>query len=220
MKGGRQRGATLAELALGFGIFVFFLGALFALFTRGYQAFHFLSGRQGLQGEFLRAKSILQADLGCTHFRSIGLEQRTSLVGSDTVRRDQVCCLTLRDWQDPASYDVELGIPLWNRYAVYQTSLDGPVLTRIAVEPDDALPYRIRPLDGFATIVDEYVTGRTELSSQLRSFACELDRGLQEITVTLVLESAGGKRGLDDNVSKELFEAKVKWTPSNTIPKL
>lgn len=206
-------------MVLGFGMFMLFLGGLFALFTRGYQAFHFLSARQGLQGEFLRMKSILQADLGQTHFRSIGIEQRTATVDAETVRRDQACCLSLRDWQSPSSYDPDLGIPLWDRYAVYQTSTTESTLSRLAAEPDEPVPYRIRPLDGFSTVPDATVKGRTVLTSHLRSFACELDRALQEITLTVVLESVGGKRGLDESLAKERFEAKLRWTPSNTVPR-
>jgi hypothetical protein len=212
-------GTTLLELLLGFGVFMLFLGGMFALFTHGYQAFHFLSARQGVQGELLRLKTVLQADLGATHFRSLGVQQRTTSVGAESVRRDQVCCLTLRDWKDPASYDSELSIPLWDRYVVYRASLEKPSLTRLSVQPNDPIPFRIRPLEGFMTIGEETAVSQTVLSSQVRSFACELDRAMQEVVVTFLLESVGGKRGLDESTVGERFEAKLRWTPSNTVPR-
>lgn len=219
--GRRPVGATLPELVLGFGVFMLFLGGLFGLFTRGYQAFGYLSARQGVQGEMLRLKTLLQADFGATHFRSIGVEPRTaSLESGDNARRDQACCLTLRDWRDPDSYSEDLALPIWDRYVVYQTSLVEPTIVRLAVQPPLAPPYRIRPMANFATLTDENVVGRTRLSSRIRSFACELNRSSQEIEIEIVLEGDGVKRGVDASLGKRTVEARLRWTPSNTVPKL
>lgn len=220
MRSPRPWGATLTELILGFGLFTFFMGGLFALFTRGYQAFHFLSARQGVQGEALRLKSVLQADLANTHFRSIGVEARQTTLEGQSLPRDQVCCLSLRDWQDPASYADDLGLPLWDRYVLYQTSLEQTTLTRLTVEPPDPIPYRLRPLAGFGGITNENVVARSLLSSQVRSFRCQLDRALQEVSVTFVLQSQGGQRGLDASTRNDTLEAQLRWTPSNTVPRL
>jgi hypothetical protein len=214
---------SLPELIFGMSVFMLFLGGVFGLFTRGYQSFHFLQTRQSLQGEFLRIKSILQADFGRTHLRSIGIDPRTINVDGESLRRDQACCLILEDWASSDSYSPDMGLPLWDRHVIYRASTDTAStgsLERLNVAPPDLpLPYRIRPLEGFATIVDEGVVNRQLLTSLIRSFECQVDPAMQQVRLAFELEGVGSKRGLDQTKVKERFQAEFQWLPSNTVPR-
>ncbi len=210
---------SLPELLLGFGIFLLFLGGVFGLFTRGYQAFQFLTDRQSIQGQLLRIKGVMEADFRMSHFRSVGREQRTATVEGHEVRRDIACCLILDDWQNPDNYRQPTGIPLWNRYAVYQTdeNAEGQLL-RLVVAPDRAFPLRVRPLEELTNITEPLV-GRQLLSSNLRAFSCEPDRYMQEVVVSFELRQVGGQRGVDYRKTSEAFKAVFHWTPNNTVPR-
>lgn len=210
---------SLPELLLGFGIFMLFLGGVFGLFTRGYQAFHFLTDRQSIQGQLLRLRSVMEADFRMSHFRSVGREQRSLTVQGQEVRRDLACCLILDNWQNPDNYRETTGIPLWNRYAVYLSDLDEEgQLQRLVVAPDRAVPLRVRPLQELAALA-EPVTSRQLLSSNLRAFSCEADRYKQEVAVSFELSREGGQRGVDYRRTEESFKAVFHWTPNNTVPR-
>lgn len=214
-----RRGFSLPELILGFGILLLFMGAVFGLFTKGYQAFHFLQTRQSVQGQMLRMKTVLETDFRLSHYRSIGTESRSATVEGQSVRRDQACCLILDDWRNPANYRDATSIPLWNRYAVYQTSLDPEGrLERVVVAPNDPIPLRCRPLADLTTLTDPTL-GRQVLSSNIASFECQKDAFRQEIVVTFVLKEVGGSRGLDQNKIAETFKAVFHWLPNNTVPR-
>lgn len=215
-----RRGFSLPELLFGLGIFSLFLGGMFALFGRGYQAFHFLSTRQSVQSDLLRLKTVLGEDFGKTHVRSVGVTERETLVEGETVSRDIACCLTLDDWRESSNFRDPEGIPLWNSYIVYQTTLDEESsLERLVVAPDEAAPFRVRPLLGLDNLEDP-IKGRQTLSSNVKSFDCRVDGYLQKVVVTLVLSDGGGRRGLDSNSAKESFKAEFSWLPHNTVPKL
>lgn len=213
-----RRGFTLPELLLGFGIFLTFLGVVFGLFTKGYQAFHFLNTRASVQGEALRLKSVLEADFRMTHFRSVGHEHREVAVDGESKDRDQACCLILDNWQNPANYRDSSGIPLWNRYAVYQTSMD-PVgrLERFVVGPIGTVPMRVKPLENLTLL--ESPRSQQLLSSNLVSFTCHGDVYRQDVEVGFELKETGGQRGLDANSTRETFKAVFRWTPNNTVPR-
>lgn len=214
----RPRGFSLPELLLGFGIFMLFLGVVFGLFTKGYQAFHFLNTRASVQGEALRLKSVLEADFRMTHYRSIGREHRDVLVEGQNKDRDQACCLILDDWLDTANYRDATGIPLWNRYAVYQTSLEPEGrLERFVVGPLGTVPMRVRPLENLSVLAEP--RGRQLLTSNLVSFTCQGDVYRQDVEVTFELKESGGRRGLDQNATGETFKAVFRWTPNNTVPR-
>ncbi len=214
------RGFSLPELLFGLGIFSLFLGGMFALFGRGYQAFHFLSTRQSVQSDLLRLKTVLGEDFGKTHVRSVGATEREILVDSETVSRDIACCLTLDDWRHRDNFREPEGIPLWNRYIVYQSSLDiEGRLERLVVAPEEAVPFRVRPLLELDNLKDP-IKNRQTLSNNIKSFDCRVDGYLQKVVVTLVLSDGGGRRGLDSNSAKESFKAEFSWLPHNTVPKL
>ena len=213
-----SRGFSLPELLLGFGIFLLFLGGVFGLFTKGYQAFHFLQTRQSVQGQVLRLKSVLEADFRMTHYRSIGVETDTATVDGQPARRDRACCLILDDWQSPANYRGDTGIPMWNRYALYQTSTEQEGrLQRFVVSPGGTIPLRIKPMDNL--LDPGGVVGRQLLSSSIKAFACDINEYDQDIKVTFELKEVGGGRGLDQNRINETFKAVFRWTPNNTVPR-
>ena len=115
-----------------------------------------------------------------------------------------------------------MGLPLWDRHVIYRASTDIAStggLERLNVAPDLPLPYRIRPLEGFATITDEGVVNRQLLTSLLRSFECQVDPAMQQVRLAFELEAVGAKRGLDQTKVKERFQAEFQWLPSNTVPR-
>jgi hypothetical protein len=209
----------LPELLLGFGIFLLFLGGVFSFFSRGYQAFHFLTTRQSVQGQALRLKTVLEADFHLTHYRSIGVERRTVTVAGQPAERDDACCLILDDWQSPSNYRGATGIPLWNRYAVYQTGEAARGrLERLVLAPGTPAPLRVHPLANLSSPAGS-VSGRQLLTTSLKSFSCELDAYRQEVVISFELEETAGKRGLDQNTTDESFKAVFHWTPNNTVPR-
>lgn len=208
------------EMLFALGIFSLFIGGMFAIFSRGYQAFHFLSARQSVQGELLRLKAVMGSDFGKTHYRSVGSFQRDITLGDEEVSRDIACCLALDDWTDPDNFRDPTSIPLWNRYIVYRSSLEPEgQLERLVVAPEGEVPFRVRPmldLDDF----DAPIKSEKVLSSKVKSFDCRVEGYLQKVIVTLVIVDGGGKRGLDSQDSKESFKAEFSWLPHNTVPKL
>ncbi len=211
---------SLTELLLALGIFSIFLVGMFGLFTRGYQAFHFLNTRQSLQNQILHLKAILSDDFARTHYRSFGFLARTVTVSGREVSRDNACCLGLNDWNDPENFREPAAVPLWNRYAVYQTSLENEGrLERLAVSPTDPPPLRIRPLAGLDAFADPIVH-RQLLSDNLLSFEARGDRYLEKVNIRLELLKEGGKRGLDGNKANESFKVDFQFNPRNTIPRL
>ena len=214
------RGFSLPELLFGLGVFSLFLVGMFALFGRGYQAYHFLSTRQSVQSDLLRLRAVLGDDFGKTHYRSVGSLQREILIDGDTVSRDIACCLSLDDWSRSENFRVPEGIPLWNRYIVYRSSLDNEGrLERLVVAPKDDPPFRVRPMLGLDNL-EAPVKSLQTLSTSIRHFECRVDGYLQKVVVTLVLSDGGGKRGLDSGDAKETFKAEFSWLPHNTVPKL
>jgi hypothetical protein len=211
-----RRAFTLPELLLGFGVLLVFMGAVVGLFTRGYQSFHFLQSRQSVQGQVLRLKGVLEADFRRTHYRSVGVEKHQVLVDGQSQSRDQICCLGLDNWSEPGNFKASTGIPIWNRYIVYQTSTEPEGrLERLVVEPGG--PLRVRPLDNLSA--PPGVVGRQLLSSNLLGFACQVDAYEQDVQVTFELRETGGARGVDQNRINETFKAVFRWVPNNTVPK-
>ena len=216
----KSRGFSLVELLFALGIFSLFMGGMFSIFGRGYQAFHFLSSRQSVQGELLRLKTMMGEDFGKTHFRSVGSFQRETDLGEEQVSRDIACCLTLDDWTDSANFRDPTSIPLWNRYVIYRASMDPEAkLERLIVAPEGDVPFRVRPMLELENF-DAPIKSEKILSSRVKSFDCRVDGYLQKVIVTLVLSDGGGKRGLDSNSAKESFKVEFSWLPYNTVPKL
>lgn len=216
----RPPGFSMLEMLFALGVFSFFLAGMFAIFSRGYQAFHFLSTRQSLQGELLRLKSVMGDDFAKTHYRSIGTYPQELPLGTGAVSRDIVCCLTLDDWTLTENFRDPTSIPLWNRYVVYRASLDEQgQLERLVVAPEEEVPFRVRPMANLFNL-EAPITSRRVLSSKVKSFSCRVDGYLQKVVVSLELSDGGGQRGLDWQSAKESFKAELSWIPGNTVPKL
>lgn len=216
-----HRGAALPELLFALSIFSLFLVGIFGLFGRGFAAFNFLQDRQSIHGELLRMKTTLGTDFRLTHFSSVGVEPQTATVNGQTVSRDNVCCITLDDWRAPSNFD-GLGLPIWNRYFVYQCSTTGDTtrLDRLLIDSGQPIPIRVAPLNGLAGFGTSQATGRLMLSDSLESFECVRDTALQEVTQTVRLRKRGGLRGSGTQKSDEVCEAVFRWVPVNTVPRL
>lgn len=215
----RYGGFSLTELFLGTLVFFAFLGLALSFLTRGYQAFHFLQTRQSLQGEALRLKTVLEADFGRTHFRSIGVQPHSITVDGETLDRHLANCVSLDHWGDPDNYRDMTGIPIWNRNVIYRSSGEElGRLERLAVGPSDPGPLRAHPLREMET-PEGPILGRQVLTANLRSFRVEPDVYLQEVVISLELKGLGSRRGLDQHKADELFRAEFHWTPNNTVPR-
>ncbi len=212
---------SLLETILALSLFSFFLLTVFVLFNKGIGAFGFLQARQSIQGEMQRVKSLFESDFRLTHLRSIGVESSTVNIAEETFRRDDICCLTVDDWRENLNIEPDTGLPLWNRYIVYQSSLDeSGTLRRLLVDPELPTPLRVRPLTGLDSIESDRVLGRTLVTENLESFECDLSLARQEVALKVVLRKRGGSRGLDAKRTDEVVEASFHWRPINTVPKL
>lgn len=212
---------SLLETVLALSVFSFFLLTVFVLLNKGIGAFHFLQSRQSLHGEMQRVKILFEHDFRLTHLRSIGIDNRTTVAYEETVRRDNLCCLTVDDWRDNANIESETGLPLWNRYIVYQSSLeeDGS-LRRLVVEPSQPVPVRIMPLEVLDSLSGDRVAGMVFVTDNLESLEGDRDLARQEVSLRIVLRKRGGARGLDAKRIDEVVEANFHWRPLNTVPRM
>lgn len=217
----QQLGGTLSELLVAVSVFAIALGAMFMLFHKSYQSFHFLEQRQSVQSQALRISSALEADFRLTHLYSVGVERNTITVGGQSVRRDKVCCLLVDDWQDPDNFHDANGIPIWNRYAIYRTDLeDNGSLERIVYDPPGARPLPVASLEDLSTLNNNRVRNRQLLCENVLSWQCDVDTTRQVVTQTLLLRKEGARRGLDQKKIEESFEARFRWAPKNTVPRV
>lgn len=198
---------------------MFAMGAMFVLFQKSYQSFHFLEQRQSVQSQVLRITAVLEADFRATHLVSVGIEPRQITVAGETVHRDLVSCLGLNDWLAPGNFEPLYGIPIWNQYAVYLSDLqDTGSLQRVTVSH---LPGPVAPLTGMASLESSTITGRQTLCDNLLSLEASVDMASQTVQQTIRLRTRnGGHRGLAAGSTSESFEARFRWSPKNTIPKL
>jgi hypothetical protein len=217
----RAAGGTLIEVLVAVSIFMIAMGAMFVLFQQSYQGFHFLEQRQSVQSQVLGISSALEADFRLTHLASVGVEPRSLLVGGETVHRDLVSCLTLDDWLKPANFDDQTGIPKWNRYAVYLSSLDGEgTLERVVYRPPGSSgQLQVTPLTGMDALNSNGIKSRQLLCENLLSMQCSIESN-RVLLQTLRLLKKGAGRGLDNNKTSESFEARFRWVPKNTVPKI
>jgi type II secretory pathway component PulJ len=214
----------LLEALVAIGIFMFAMGAMFVLFQKAYQSYHFLEQRQSVQSQVLRITGALEADFRVTHLGSVGIENDQTLVAGQVEQRDRVGCLSVDDWQDPDNFYPDTGIPRWNQYTVYIASLDEVgTLERVVYRPDPpalgtSLP--IVALGGLNVLEVDRIHGRQRLCENLLSWECSLDGSGQMVNQVLRLRGSGTKRGVDANATTESFEARFRWVPKNTVPKL
>lgn len=217
-------GGTLIEMLVAIGIFLVATGAMFVLFQKGYQSFHFLEQRQSLQSQVLRITGALEADFRLTHFNSVGIDQDQTTVGSGTEPRDRVSCLGVDDWGNSANFSTGTGIPRWNQYAVYiATREEMGRLERVVFEPaggalGSGLP--VAPLGPMANLDPDRVQSRQMLCENVLAWDCWLEPTRLMVNQVLRLRKKGGRRGLDDMAAEESFEARFRWVPKNTVPRL
>lgn len=211
---------SMVEVLIGLGVFSIFMTLMFKLLIQGYQAFSFLNTRQSVQSQVLRIKTLMSDDFEKTHFLSFARAVHNIMIDSLEVSRHDACCLVLSNWEDPNNFAQPDGVPLWDRYAVYKSSLDElGTLKRVVVTPDEPLPLHIKPLDnldstGLGTIKSQV------LSDDLYSFEVKGEPYQQKVSVQVVLLKSGGKRGLDDNKVRETFQANFQFNPRNTTGRL
>lgn len=215
----RRRGGTLIEVLVSVFVFMFVMAAVFVLFQKSYQSFHFLEQRQSVQSQVLRITSVLETDFRATHLASVGIEPRQITVAGESLHRDLVSCLGLNDWLAPGNFEPLYGIPLWNQYAVYVSDLEEiGTLQRVVVSH---LPGPVAPLTGMSTLDSSVISGRQTLCDNLLSLEASVDYASQTVHQTLRLRSKkGGARGVAAGAASESFEARFRWSPKNTLPKL
>lgn len=217
-----EGGATLAELLVALGVFSAAMVGMFALFSKSYQSYRFLLERQSLQSQVVALSQSLEADFRRTHFATIRLEPVTRTVGGVEVQRDRVSCLGLDNWFDPDNFAPMTAIPRWNQHLVYRCQgEDSARLERLVFRPAGSASLPVRPLNlPLDSLPEAGIWGRRVLAEDVFSWGCRLQVVGQSIEQTVQLRRATGRRGLDDQSSVESLEARFRWSPQNTIPKL
>jgi len=219
----KGRGATVLELVVSVAIFAIALGGIFFLFRQGYQSFHHLEKRQGLQVEMLKVKSFLKGDFQLSHFRSIGVSKKEGtyrkegVYGTETVnvQRDNLSCLILDDWRKKSNYHSITLAPMWNQYAAYVTEANRPTITRIVYQSGARFP--VEPLPG----LDVYgVVQNQLLTENLLNFNGVLNFDTRDLEIEIELGRTLGGRGVDEKRTFEVYEGVFRFTPLNTQPKL
>lgn len=215
----RPWGGTLIEVLVSISVFLFVMAAVFVLFQKSYQSFHFLEQRQSVQSQVLRITSVLEADFRATHLASVAVHPRQIAVGGENEHRDLVSCLGLDDWLAADNFEPLYGIPIWNQYAVYLTDLqDASSLQRVTVSRA-AGP--VTQLTGMGSLDPKDIKSRQTLCDNLLSFEASVDITSQTVQQTIRLRTRkGAQRGLASSGGSESFEARFRWSPKNTIPKL
>ena len=136
----RRRGVTLAELLVAMSILGLLLGAVFSLFGLGTDAFRISLLRQDLQTTARFILTRLEQEIRVTHLESMSVADTRSV---GTSRRHMLCMSSLSDWNDLTLYDVNSGMPRWNRYLLYYATLEVPLggLIRLELEAPASGPW-------------------------------------------------------------------------------
>lgn len=214
-----DKGSTLVEMLLALGLLSLLTVALFEAFDFGATAFRTATEKQESQGAYTRAYTALQKDLRQTHFRSTSVLQRELEVDDEFVRLDGLSLGSLKDWDDPASFDAINGLPKWDRYIIYYGTTTRR-LVRSAVDP--SLPdFSPAPLADFEA--DDYLNDDPEenrlaqtsykfLSDNLKSFQVERDITTDTVSVRGIIEIARSRRTYHT-------EFQLQVVPQNTWPR-
>lgn len=210
-----KRGATIIELLVSVSIFAIALSGIFLLFRKGYQSFHFLQSRQSLQVEMLRVKSILKADFDLSHFRSIGLNEKIGTYRGEDTPRHEISCLILDDWNKSENYAANTNIPIWNRYAYYNTSIRETTLIREVLQKGSTLNVQPITAKGSFSVVNQQL-----LTKNLVSLEAHVNEDTRDLTVEIELGRLSVRRGVDEKVGEESFQGTFRFTAANTQPKL
>lgn len=220
----KSLGWSLPELMVSLSVFALALGMVFVLFQKCYQTFHFLQQRQSLQAQVLRVSGLLEADFRQSHLYSVGVQPRSATVDGLAVRQDAVSCLTLDNWSRKANFIENTGIPKWNQYVIYLVEPSRPKeLQRWTYQPSPRPPriwLPVAPLSDMFGISQDKLVGRRTLCESVLAWECEVDLSKEVVVQTLRLRSVVGRRGIDDKKAAESFEARFRWAPKNTLPKV
>ena len=215
-----RKGYTLIELVVAMGVLAILSIALFEAFDFGSRSFREANTRQNAQGALTRAYSVLRGELRRSHFRSISVVERATIVEEEEVRRDALSLGGVKDWHDPESYDELNGVPKWNRFIIFYGTMDGKLVrSTVDLENGDPSPVPFYDLDGERYLKDDpstntgYQTSYRVISESLREFECTLYPGTDTGRVECALEI--DRRGREKGLSQ--FEIEV--FPQNTWPK-
>lgn len=217
-------GWSLPELMVSLSVFALALGMVFVLFQKCYQTFNFLQQRQSLQAQVLRVSGLLEMDFRQSHLYSVGIQPRSTMVDGHSVRQDAVSCLALDSWSKAGNFTGDAGIPKWNQYVIYLVEPSRPKeLQRWTYQPKAKPPRTwlpVAPLSDMFGISQDKLVGRRTLCESVLAWECEVDLSKEVVVQTLRLRSVVGRRGIDDKRASESFEAKFRWAPKNTLPKV
>lgn len=196
--------------------------ALFSFGTRGFQQAVL---RQGLLGESERFRNKLKADYKPSHQGTLSVISRDMTLADGTVvRRDAFAFASLADWKNPASFTTT-GLPRWNRYIVYYSTLQEPgrlirqvldVSVLFAPVPYHDLNSNVSELP----LTNANVVQTTILSKNVLSLEAERNDARQLLEVSLRLRDGGQFRVNSGAKVEEVQQSVFSLEALNTYPRL
>lgn len=227
----RRRGFTLVEAMTTVLVFGFFIGALFAMFHMGTRGFQLSVARQGVQNTARKLALYIDKEFRSSHLLSFDVESGSSRVvgGVDQYRRDGVCFVSVKDWDDPDVFDPLTLSPRWDRYTIYYATLhDNPYgkLVRATVEPpaDEIGPFPFGPFrdNAWEYMQDDprsnggYQTSYRVLADNVAYFKVSVNRVGGKVRLQLGLRQDTGKHRHTGKREGALFEMDYSIVPMNT----
>lgn len=227
---------SLLEAVLSAALFCVVFFVAFNLFDLGSYNFHVGLLRHGLQSETRTSWTYLERDLRQTVLSGMSLDngpgrnvtvpiQKTSV----TVPRQIVSLPSLSNWApNTSTFDPDSGLPKWDRYVVYQATLDVPDGAFYRFELAPAGGDASAPFASFATlsnvtlssgpagigpVTGGSITGRRKLASDVLDFSVSITT-----TVNAYLKLRGKAHSeASQSEREETFEVNVTIAPNNSI---
>lgn len=223
----RMRGGlSLIELLVGLTILSLLSALSFQFFAYGLRSFQRLVAQQGLETQLRRSLVALRRDLSLTNGHAVAriTDRRVSLDGRD-FDRHALCFPARSDWRAPGAFEPVTGLPVWDRYLLYQATMaEAGELMRIQLDPPGG-PFAAGPLADFTQNPTLYLQANPSLiphlergqalASGLLEFVLTASDSPQDIHLNLkLLERHSGPGG------SRMKEIDVQITALNTYPQI
>lgn len=179
---------SLLEVVLATALLMLAVMSIFAIFDHGVGGFLTSTSRMSSQAEMLGALTRLRRDLEQT--TTLGVDVSSSRTASFeldgaivTQPRHVISLAGLSNWSDPAQFDPNSGLPLWNLRVLYHSSLHERAATLDRLEYLCAGSYPGDSWDDFSNYLTTFPDDPPPMN---RSFAGGLFRSRRRLCQSMV----------------------------------
>lgn len=159
--------------------------------------------RAGIQGEGRRILLGIRTELMRSDFTTLDTLSRTvPNAEGQMVARGALSSATLRNWSDPASFDSDSALPLWDRYIViYATTTNPGLLVKQLYSPAGRVVPYAGTLGGLSGLLNNdpslnaNALQRATLGQSIESFQVSSDDQSKNVHLEIMLAARGGRKG-------------------------